>query len=840
VGLALEALHAEAPAAVPPTLAASTARAAAQLAIEGGLAGTVPAYLATITRGVLKAMLIARLTSKGFILATILSLVIGAATMGVVAYAQRHVDSRSGPEIFEPGRAADREWAWVDKLTNADAATRERLKRCARSATENFASLHRLIFDFDLTTEFARVLDSGKTTSPLSAHYHGTVLWRDGSVRYEAEGIYPQTKLVPNGLEFLFKKPKWYSVVRSRDMLAYTEEHAVYGFFLTIVKPPQSAEEWERQNPFAPLKSLDPWLHYAEPFCTDPRSLRGFLESCRAIESEEAGGKVLLRLLRADGGWRVEITCDEAADWLPVRVRSGDLRDGKWLIAGDLSSEWKRVSGVWYPCHYVKTAYYGGDHRPVQETDLTVRDVRANGAAMVPESAFILSAVNVPEGTVGLDRRAEPGRWLIRAGGVVRQKRPGEGPRPKTVEEMEIYRQEGGKAEPSQESGTQRPRDAGPSSPGFMKSVAARQDYVSLLDEYESKKRPGDRTFLEAKTEQDGRTACLALGRLDWSYAPRFLAIARQYPNDPLAIDALGGLVASRFTPPEAEQAAEILIRDHLRSEKLIPLYRQIPTWSTAGERLLRAAADQGPTPAARGLACLKLAELLDFRARLLRKQRGPEPDPFLTIEELARSGGRVPVKRPNEDPDKLMKEAERFYDRVVSQYADIPQNSGTLGEAAAKALFHIRALAVGKPTPEAEGPDADGKPFRLSDYRGKVVVLTFAGRLRGERRDIYAHDRELVRRMIGRPFALVSVNLDEDKAEFRKSIDSGEITWRCWWEGGFDGPNCRRWRLGFVPSVYVIDADGIIRAKDVDGKALDQAVDALVTELEARTASRR
>jgi hypothetical protein len=54
----------------------------------------------------------------------------------------------------------------------------------------------------------------------------------------------------------------------------------------------------------------------------------------------------------------------------------------------------------------------------------------------------------------------------------------------------------------------------------------------------------------------------------------------------------------------------------------------------------------------------------------------------------------------------------------------------------------------------------------------------------------------------------------------------------------GADGPNCRRWRLGFVPAVYVIDADGIIRAKDVKGKALDMAVDALMNKADARKAA--
>jgi len=36
--------------------------------------------------------------------------------------------------------------------------------------------------------------------------------------------------------------------------------------------------------------------------------------------------------------------------------------------------------------------------------------------------------------------------------------------------------------------------------------------------------------------------------------------------------------------------------------------------------------------------------------------------------------------------------------------------------------------LAIGKTAPEIEGKDVDGKKFKLSEYRGKVVVLDFWG----------------------------------------------------------------------------------------------------------------
>jgi cytochrome oxidase Cu insertion factor (SCO1/SenC/PrrC family) len=39
-----------------------------------------------------------------------------------------------------------------------------------------------------------------------------------------------------------------------------------------------------------------------------------------------------------------------------------------------------------------------------------------------------------------------------------------------------------------------------------------------------------------------------------------------------------------------------------------------------------------------------------------------------------------------------------------------------------------LRNLSVGRTAPEITGQDVDGKTFKLSDYRGKVVLLDFWG----------------------------------------------------------------------------------------------------------------
>ena len=50
----------------------------------------------------------------------------------------------------------------------------------------------------------------------------------------------------------------------------------------------------------------------------------------------------------------------------------------------------------------------------------------------------------------------------------------------------------------------------------------------------------------------------------------------------------------------------------------------------------------------------------------------------------------------------------------------------GTVGSVAKRELFDIRHLSVGKPVPDVEGEDQDGQKFKISDYKGKVVLLDF------------------------------------------------------------------------------------------------------------------
>ncbi len=95
----------------------------------------------------------------------------------------------------------------------------------------------------------------------------------------------------------------------------------------------------------------------------------------------------------------------------------------------------------------------------------------------------------------------------------------------------------------------------------------------------------------------------------------------------------------------------------------------------------------------------------------------------------------------------------------------------------------------------------------------------------------MYPHERSLVKRLEGKPFALIGVNSDIDKEKLKQRMTKEKITWRSFWNGpkGTDGPISRTWNVRGWPTIYVLDHKGVIRFKNVREKEMDKAVDQLL-----------
>src|SRR5437588_1999669 len=102
----------------------------------------------------------------------------------------------------------------------------------------------------------------------------------------------------------------------------------------------------------------------------------------------------------------------------------------------------------------------------------------------------------------------------------------------------------------------------------------------------------------------------------------------------------------------------------------------------------------------------------------------------------------------------------------------------------------------------------------------------------------MYPHERSLVKRLEGKPFALLGVNSDP-KPILKDTIAKEQMTWRSWFDGGnTSGPIATKWNVEGWPTLYVLDHKGVIRHKWVGSPGdtvMDEVIESLVNEAEGK-----
>jgi hypothetical protein len=206
----------------------------------------------------------------------------------------------------------------------------------------------------------------------------------------------------------------------------------------------------------------------------------------------------------------------------------------------------------------------------------------------------------------------------------------------------------------------------------------ALEDQFRSLQELPERER--DEAFAKAYAEFQAKAGGVAV---------ELLALARAAPRDPAALEAVAVALEARLDRKLLGEALALLEQHYARDPAIADVLPKLAGYAGAEvEALLRAVLEASPSSRARAAACFQLA-------KRTRDSAAAEELLERAVAELSREG------EPG-DPE-LKGQAER-------------------------ALFALRNLAVGKTAPDLSGADMDGVAFRLSDYRGKVVVLDFWG----------------------------------------------------------------------------------------------------------------
>ena len=171
---------------------------------------------------------------------------------------------------------------------------------------------------------------------------------------------------------------------------------------------------------------------------------------------------------------------------------------------------------------------------------------------------------------------------------------------------------------------------------------------------------------------------------------------------------------------------------------------------------------------------------------------------------------------------------------RILTRLGAIGRAHAGGAEAVRGAKFMIKSLSVGRVAPDIAGQDLNGEPFRLSDYRGRVVTLIFSGNWCGICRSDYPFTKQLLERFGTAPVVVLGIDSSTSLDLAKQAKDDNGLTYRSWWDGQGakynQGPIATNWNVVGWPTVYVIDEKGIIRFVDVRRDLLLDAVGQLVT----------
>jgi len=315
-----------------------------------------------------------------------------------------------------------------------------------------------------------------------------------------------------------------------------------------------------------------------------------------------------------------------------------------------------------------------------------------------------------------------------------------------------------------------------------------------------------------AKTDEEKQQLMAEMSKPD-AMAAKYLALADKYPNDPVAVKSLAAIITTLRGAGMYDTILDRILANYRDSDQLVDLClsMQYATENPKVQVFLRELMAQSPHKPVQGAATYTLARLI------------------LNSERRANATGSGTVDT---------KEAEALLEKVEQDFAEVQVFKRTLGALAEGDLFEIRNLSIGKVAPEIQGENVEGSPLSLEAHRGKVVVVTFWGTWCGPCRAMLPHEKELVERMKDKPFAMLGVNSDRDREELKTFLTNENIGWQMWFEGGTDGPISTRWNVHAWPTIYVLDAEGKIRFKNVRGEAMDHAVDELMAELAAASAA--
>jgi thiol-disulfide isomerase/thioredoxin len=304
------------------------------------------------------------------------------------------------------------------------------------------------------------------------------------------------------------------------------------------------------------------------------------------------------------------------------------------------------------------------------------------------------------------------------------------------------------------------------------------------------------------------------------NYARRYLAIAAEEPADRAAFQALLG-VLDLGSPPMRMQARQLLRAHHLAGraaseliEHLLPIDNSL-TETQDDIELLKAVMARNPDRRVRGAAWYAIG----YRAAGVS----------FTGSDLTASQ-RLHARDTAAGAMRVFQKSYADVDFGTANVNRASREAGAMARDAQLIRFAMENLREGHAAPAGSGTRLDGRKAKLTDYRGNVLVVDMWASWCAACVEVIPAYQALYARYAGRGLRIVGQSQDFDANVLRRFLERKSIPWDTWYDGPRGGLFATWW-VAALPTSYVIDRKGMIRAVNPGVEDLDALIAALIKE---------